>query len=155
MERVIFPPGVALRGMRAEDVDEVVGIESEAFTTPWQRETFLDLLDRDQVELLVATLSGEGVIGYAVLWCILDQGELANVALKPAFRGRGLGSRLVERVIEVGRERSIETLYLEVRASNSRAIELYLRLGFEEVGRRRDYYNSPREDALVMMRRIA
>ncbi len=155
MEGVTLPPGVDVRGMRVEDVDEVVCIESEAFTSPWQRETFLDLLDRDQVDLLVATLSGEGVIGYAVLWCILDQGELANVALKPAFRGRGLGTRLVERVIEVGRERSIETLYLEVRASNSRAIELYRRLGFEDAGRRRDYYNSPREDALVMMRRIA
>ena len=154
VEPVTLPPGVAVRTMRPEDVDAVVSIESEAFTSPWKRETFLGLLDRDQVELLVVTLEGDGVIGYAVLWCILDQGELANVALKPSERGRGLGSQLVERVIELGRDRGIETLYLEVRASNARAISLYGRLGFEEVGRRNGYYSSPREDALVMMRRL-
>jgi ribosomal-protein-alanine N-acetyltransferase len=89
-----------------------------------------------------------------VLWCILDQGELANVAVTPRLRGRGLGSHLLSRVLEVARERGIDTLFLEVRASNARALDLYRRFGFADVGRRKGYYERPREDALIMAARL-
>jgi ribosomal-protein-alanine N-acetyltransferase len=91
-----------------------------------------------------------GVIGYAVLWCIMDQGELANMAITPAFRGRGLGRLLLSRVLDTARERGIEAVFLEVRVSNERASRLYEQFGFVDVGKRRDYYDSPREDARVM-----
>ena len=136
--------------MRAGDVEVVAAIEADAFTSPWSAETFASLLDRSGLELLVLEDEREGVIGYAVLWCILDQGELANVAVAPRLRGRGLGAHLLSRVLEVARERGIRTVFLEVRATNRQALELYRRFGFTDVGRRKGYYDHPREDALIM-----
>jgi len=151
VDRVDTPVGVTVRALAAEDVDAVVGIETEAFTSPWRRETFLDLLDRPGLELLVMEDSVAGIVGYAVLWCILDQGELANMAITSGFRRRGLGSLLLARVLDVARARGVEALYLEVRASNEGALRLYTRFGFTDVGVRRAYYDRPKEDARVMM----
>lgn len=151
MERLALPQGIAIRKLRPDDIEAVVAIESEAFTTPWQAATFEGLVDRDGVELVVITDESEGVIGYAVLWCILEQGELANLALSTSRRGAGLGAHLLRHVLDLARERGIEKLFLEVRASNERAIELYRRFGFEDVGLRRGYYDRPTEDARVML----
>jgi ribosomal-protein-alanine N-acetyltransferase len=153
-QSVSAPPGVRVRRMTAEDVRTVVGIETDAFSSPWSAETFESLLDRPGLELLVLEHQREGVIGYAVLWCILDQGELANVAVTPRLRGQGLGRYLLSSVLELARERGIETLFLEVRASNERALELYRRFGFADVGRRKAYYEHPREDALIMAAKL-
>lgn len=150
MDGIAAPPDVRVRKMAAEDVDAVVAIETDAFTSPWQSETFLGLIDRPGLELLALEHREAGVIGYAVLWCILDQGELANMAVTPAHRGRGLGSFLLARVIDVARARGLETIFLEVRVSNEPAARLYSRFGFSEVGVRRGYYEHPKEDALVM-----
>lgn len=150
MDALAEPADVQVRAMRAEDVDAVVEIETEAFSNPWRRETFLELIGRRNLELLVMEHGEEGIVGYAVLWCILDQGELANLAIAPPMRGRGLGARLLARVLEVAREHGVETMYLEVRASNAQALELYRRFGFSQVGLRRAYYDHPREDAFIL-----
>lgn len=154
--------GTTVRRMTAADLPAVVAIETEAFSTPWQLDTFEGLLDRDELELLVLAGGGESadggegaagsdeVLGYAVLWCVLDQGELANIAVRPELRGRGLGARLLEQVVAVSRRRRVTKLYLEVRDSNDGALRLYERFGFREVGRRTSYYKEPREDARVM-----
>jgi ribosomal-protein-alanine N-acetyltransferase len=154
VERVEAPPGVRVRRMVAADVEQVVGIEADAFSSPWSAETFSSLLGRPGLELLVLEDEREGVIGYAVLWCVLDQGELANVAVTPGLRGQGLGAHLLSRVLDVARERGIETMFLEVRASNAKALELYRRFGFSDVGRRKGYYDHPREDALIMAAKL-
>ena len=143
-----------VRRMRAEDVDAVVAIETEAFSSPWRRETFLELIGRPTAELLVMSQGAEGVVGYAVLWCVLDQGELANVAIARHMRGRGLGRALLGEVLAVARRRGVETVFLEVRESNAPALGLYRRFGFSEVGHRRGYYDHPREDARILMARI-
>lgn len=154
--RVRVDDGPTVRRMTAADLPAVVAIETEAFSTPWQLDTFEGLLDRDGLELMVLADGserggGEGeVLGYAVLWCVLDQGELANIAVRPELRGRGLGARLLDEVIAVSRRRGVAKLYLEVRDSNDGALRLYERFGFREVGRRRSYYKEPREDARVM-----
>jgi len=144
------PAGVEARRLEARDVDAVVAIETEAFSSPWRRETFLDLMDRPTLEILVLDDARSGILGYAVLWCVMDQGELANVAVKPEHRQRGLGSYLLSRLLETGRERGIRTVFLEVRESNQAALKLYRRFGFSEVGLRRGYYDHPKEDARVM-----
>lgn len=146
-----LPGGIEIRKLGPADVDAVVEIETEAFTTPWKADTFSSLIGRDGVELLVMVDESDGVIGYAVLWCILDQGELANLALSPARRGTGLGAHLLRHVVDVARRRGVQKLFLEVRASNTSAIELYLRFGFGDVGTRRAYYDNPKEDARVML----
>ncbi len=154
MERLTGPEGISIRALRSEDVEAVAAIEREAFTTPWEPRTFAGLLDRSGVELVVMTDATDAVIGYSVLWCILDQGELANIAIAPGFRGRGLGARLLEHVLERARARGVRKVFLEVRASNEAAHALYARFGFEEVGRRRGYYERPQEDALVLVAAI-
>lgn len=143
-----------VRKMRPEDVDAVVAIETEAFGSPWRRETFLDLIDRPTAELLVMVEEAEGVVGYAVLWCVLDQGELANVAIARHMRGRGLGRVLLAEVLAVARARGVETVFLEVRESNAPALGLYRRFGFSQVGHRRGYYDHPKEDARILMAKI-
>jgi ribosomal-protein-alanine N-acetyltransferase len=150
MARVAAREGVTVRRLAESDVDAVVSIEAEAFSSPWSRETFLDLVQRPGLELLVMEDREVGIIGYAVLWCIVDQGELANMAVIPSFRGRGLGSLLLSRVLDRARERGVETVYLEVRVSNEAAVKLYTRFGFSDIGLRRAYYEHPKEDARVM-----
>ena len=145
------PTGVRIRSMRIEDVERVVEIETEAFTSPWQAETFEGLVGRSTVEILVLEDEVHGVVGYAVLWCVVDQGELANVAVASERRGEGLGRYLVDQVLQVARRRGLEKVFLEVRASNDTAARLYESFGFSEVGVRRDYYDHPREDARIMV----
>jgi ribosomal-protein-alanine N-acetyltransferase len=148
---VALPDGIEIRSLRPEDVNAVVAIETDAFSAPWKNETFMGLIGRDTVELLVMTHEVDGVIGYAVLWCILDQGELANLAVAPTHRGEGLGALLLHRVVDAARHRGVEKLFLEVRASNEAALALYSGFGFVEVGQRKGYYESPKEDARVML----
>lgn len=147
-------PGIVARRMTADDVGRVAELELASFTAPWSPDTFVHLLDRSGCELRVLEDPEAGVVAYAVLWCILDQGELANFAVAESHRGRGLGRRLLEHVLEVARERGVEALYLEVRVSNEAALALYRAYGFTEVGRRKKYYDKPVEDALVMVRRV-
>ncbi len=150
MERVDAGPDAHIRPMEPEDVESVLGIESRAFTTPWQADTFLNLIGRPGSELWVMEHPVAGILAYAVLWCILDQAELANIAVRSDFRRQGYASRLLERVLQIARDRQVESIYLEVRASNTRAVELYERFGFSRVGVRKTYYDKPKEDALVM-----
>jgi ribosomal-protein-alanine N-acetyltransferase len=132
----------------------VARLEAEAFSTPWSADTFRRLLRSGGPALLVAELPELPVAGYAVLWCFGDQGELANIAVAPGCRGRGIGSRLLTAVLDMARDRGVEELFLEVRESNERAIDMYERRGFELLGRRVGYYDRPREDARVMRVRL-
>jgi len=142
------------RRMADGDVGRVVEIEHEAFSSPWKAETFVTLLERPGAELWVLEHPEAGVVGYFVLWCILDQGELANIAVTAEHRGQGHGAYLLGQVLDVARSRGVESLYLEVRVSNLDAIRLYHSFGFEDLGVRKDYYDAPREDARVMVIRL-
>ncbi len=154
MDAVTEGDAAVVRPMREDDVDAVVAIETEAFSSPWQRDTFLELIGRPNLELLVMEHRSSGIVGYAVLWCIMDQGELANLAVIPSMRGRGLGTQLLGSVVDVARRRGVETMYLEVRDSNARALDLYRRFGFSQVGLRRGYYDRPKEDARILMTKL-
>lgn len=144
---------VEIRDLTHADLARVMEIENRVFSTPWRRTTFAGLLMRDDTDLLAA-VDGERLVGYAVCWTILDQAELGNVAVAPDHRGRGLGRRLVEVVLARVRGRGAKECFLEVRESNHGAQTLYRECGFEVVGRRRRYYSSPVEDALVMRAKL-
>ncbi len=146
--------GAFIRGMQEVDVERVAAIERQSFTTPWQASTFRTLLGRTGAVLRVLEVQGDPVAGYALLWCIGDQGELANIAVVDELRDLGLGAFLLDAVMEEARARGVESIYLEVRTSNARARAMYASRGFEEIGRRRDYYEKPREDARVLVRRL-
>ena len=139
--------------MTLSDISEVTRIETAAFSTPWSEATFRSLLDRPGVELWVAEW-GEQLAAYAILWRVLDEGELANVAVRQDLRGLGIGSGLLSRILKVAQESGVRSLYLEVRESNELARQMYARRGFLEIGVRKGYYEGPREDARVLKKCI-
>ncbi|HEU4989962.1 MAG: ribosomal protein S18-alanine N-acetyltransferase [Gemmatimonadota bacterium] len=139
----------------AGDVAAVAAIEREVFTDPWAESAFAGLLGRPHVYFAVAhPASGTATSGYVVAIFAGGEGEIANLAVAPDARGRGLGARLVDAVFQEAGRRDTEALYLEVRESNAAARHLYGTRGFEEVGRRRGYYRRPVEDALILRRSV-
>jgi len=145
--------GLVLRPMTLSDVSEVVRIETTAFSTPWSERTFRSLLHRSGVELWVAEW-GDQLAAYAILWKVLDEGELANIAVRKDLRGCGIGSGILNRILEVAEDSGVRSLYLEVRESNGLAREMYARRGFHEIGVRKGYYEVPREDARVLKKSL-
>ena len=139
--------------MKLADLSEVVRIETTAFTTPWSERTFRSLLGRSGVELWVAEWEDQ-LAAFAILWRVLDEGELANIAVRKDLRGRGIGSELLSRILEVAKDSGVRSLYLEVRESNRLAREMYARRGFLEIGVRKGYYEAPREDAHVLKKSL-
>ena len=94
------------------------------------------------------------VVGYLVLWFVTDEGELADLAVDPEYRGRGVGGFLVGRAVDRARARGVRSLFLEVRESNEGALSLYRSRGFHVISVRKGYYSKPREDALVMLKSL-
>jgi [ribosomal protein S18]-alanine N-acetyltransferase len=144
---------VALRDLVSADIGAVVAIERASYSVPWSEATFRGLLRRRDAGMIAAVAANE-VVGYAVFWTVLDQAELGNVAVTSAWRGRGLGAVLVGEVLKRAAVRGIRDVFLEVRPSNTVARRLYEQFGFRMVGRRRNYYQEPVEDALVLKRAI-
>ena len=140
-----------IRRMVEADLSAVLRIERASFAVPWTPATFLGLLRRSDAHLLVAE-TDEALVGYAAVWIVLEQAELGDIAVDAAWRRRGIGSGLLHAVLDLVERRGVRELFLEVRVSNEDAQRLYARHGFTEVGRRRDYYTRPREDALVLRR---
>jgi ribosomal-protein-alanine N-acetyltransferase len=146
--------GNRIRDATVEDVVAVAAIEAASFANPWHPHTFRSLIEKGRAFVPVAEDPEEGVIGYAVFWWVMDQGELANVAVRPDFQGRGIGSALLDRVMVHAREKGVETLFLEVRYSNETAHQLYLSRGFSQVAIRKGYYQKPKEDARILVKRL-
>ncbi len=136
-------------------VPEIAAIEQACFSDPWSEASFRQAIDNGGVFFRVATEGAGGpVVGYVVAWFAAGEGEIANLAVAPAARGRGIGGQLLDDAIAAAAAHGAEALYLDVRESNSRARALYDSRGFVEVGRRRRYYRRPAEDAIVLRRAI-
>ncbi|MFV2007174.1 MAG: ribosomal protein S18-alanine N-acetyltransferase [Longimicrobiales bacterium] len=142
------------RPMLVEDLPEVAKIEVDTFSTPWRETTFQSLLERPGVEMWIAEQTPGILAAYAVLWCIRDEGELANIAVRPTLQRRGIGAELLDCVLGVAHERGVKSVYLEVRTSNAAAQTLYASRDFRQVGVRRNYYKRPTEDAWVFVKRL-
>jgi len=139
-----------IRRMNFMDVDAVLKVENEAFTTPWSRAAFeAETSDNELAYYLVVDVGGV-IAGYAGMWLIIDEAHVTNIALAAAYRGAGLGEQLVRALMELARERGAVSMTLEVRVSNVKAQALYTKLGFVSRGKRRNYYTDNREDALIM-----
>ncbi len=137
--------------VEADDVARVAEIERVAFADPWSRESFRQLAGTPTVFFRCAR---EGVgtppLGYVVAWFVADEGEIANIAVDPAVRRRGLGAALLDAALAEAARRGAVAVYLEVRESNEAAQRLYASRGFVVVGRRVRYYRKPVEDAVVL-----
>lgn len=140
---------IIICAMTEDDLDEVLAIEKDSFPLPWNRDHFLDELKTECAFPLVALAPEQELAGYVCPRLLFDEGYILDIAVHRAFRGRGVGRVLVERVLAECREGGADFVSLEVRPSNEIAISLYRQLGFVETGRRRRYYENG-EDALLM-----
>ncbi|MFL5619820.1 MAG: ribosomal protein S18-alanine N-acetyltransferase [Gemmatimonadaceae bacterium] len=149
----------AVRG----DLAGMLRIEQASFADPWTVESLATALSLDRMRVLVAEPeekarrggdAASGLLGYVVAVVVGLEAEIADLAVAPEARRLGIGRALLERALAELREAAVQTVYLEVRESNQAARTLYESNGFESVGRRRGYYRSPVEDALVLRREI-
>ncbi|KHF38582.1 ribosomal protein S18-alanine N-acetyltransferase [Halalkalibacter okhensis] len=139
-----------IRFMTMEDIDTVMEVERDAFSTPWDPTIFLNELTSNQfAQYLVYEVEGE-IIGYCGLWVVMDEAQVTNIAIHSKNRGQGHGERLLQYVISFLRQMGVSKLSLEVRVSNTVAQNLYRKMGFIEGGIRKNYYADNLEDALVM-----
>ena len=140
--------------MNADHLDEVAELERICFSTPWSRNMLAEELDNLLSALLVALDDNDRVVGYAGLQVVLDEGYITNIAVRPECRKQGIAGKLLQVFLDFAQGNHLAFLTLEVRASNYGAIALYGGLGFRSVGRRRNYYEHPREDALIMTKEL-
>ena len=142
--------------MSSEHLDQIAGLERICFPSdPWSRNILANELENALSAFLVA-LDGQGqVAGYAGLQVILDEGTIVRIAVRPESRHQGIAGKLLQVFLDFAQGNRLAFLTLEVRASNYDAIALYGSRGFRSVGRRKNYYERPREDAVIMTREFS
>lgn len=138
-----------LTPMTIEHIPQVAALERACFSRPWSEESLQGELWNDSAVIIVAEGEDGTVLGYAGLQTVLDEGYINNVAVDEKFRRQGVADELIAAFVRFGQAK-LAFLTLEVRASNAPAIALYAKHGFVEVGRRKNYYEAPREDAVLM-----
>jgi len=131
-------------------IDDIIVIEKLSFTIPWTKNAFLHELQNNKFAVYLSAKMGDRIVGYAGMWKIFDEGHITNVAVHPEFRRMGIGSMLLERLINLAKRDGITKMTLEVRQSNKAAQALYKKYGFKAAGIRKEYYADNGEDAVIM-----
>nr|WP_297933072.1 ribosomal protein S18-alanine N-acetyltransferase [uncultured Lachnoclostridium sp.] len=139
-----------IRLMAEEDVESVSNIERQLFSKPWTKQDFLNSMSDRHNIYLVAENDQHEVVGYCGIWGVLDEGQITNVAVREEDQGKGIGYEMLQELIAIGKNEGLSQYTLEVRVSNKKAIRLYEKLGFEEEGIRKEFYDKPVEDASIM-----
>lgn len=139
-----------IRSFREPDLDAVSAIEKASFSEPWSEESLLsEGCGLPYATMLVAEEDGAPV-GYICLRYLFEEAEITNIAVRNDYRRRGIGEMLIDAAVAFCKEIYCESIGLEVRETNAPAIALYEKKGFERVGIRKDYYEKPRENAILM-----
>ncbi len=141
--------GFRIRPMTEEDLEEVSRLESLYFSDPWSKNSYAESLQNEDA-LFLCIFEGDELLGYCGVYNACGDGDICDVAVKESHRGRGIGRRMLEVLMDLGRRMGIQNYTLEVRVSNAGAIALYKKLGFESAGIRPGFYEKPKEDALIM-----
>ena len=150
-----------IREMTLQDVPAVAEVEKQCFSLPWSEQSLINSVVREDTLFLVCEesvakegnnleLAESGIVGYIGMYLSFDEGDITNVAVAPSHRKKGYGETLVSSAIAHAKEKRLEMILLEVRVSNTPAISLYKKMGFEELGLRKKFYEHPVEDALIM-----
>ena len=130
-------------------MQQVAALEKVCFSEPWSERSIAHELTNPLSYWLVA-VEGDRLAGYVGSQSVLDEADMMNIAVEPAYRRQGIAEGLVERLVSHLALTQVRCLTLEVRASNEPAKALYEKLGFIQVGRRPNYYRNPKEDALIL-----
>lgn len=142
-----------IRKMTPEDVPAAAALEQECFSQPWSEDAYLHTLADENALYLAAKNENGELAGVCGLLNILGEGDISNVAVAKPFRRQKIAERMLEELLRQGKERGISEFTLEVRASNEAAIRLYEKFGFVFEGCRKNFYEKPREDALILWKR--
>ena len=146
---------IIIETMKQENVAEVAAIEAACFSTPWSRNAFADAVDSEIYEYIVALDGSDGgVAAYAGMQVVLDEAEITNIAVAERYRRRGIAGKLLEDLETLCGRRDVKYLHLEVRESNTAARNLYAKCGFEIDGMRKNFYQKPTENAVLMTKRL-
>lgn len=135
--------------MEMRDLPEVVEIEKEIFSIPWSLKSFQESLINKNTLYMVA-VENEKIIGYAGMYISFEEGDISNMAVASGYRRRGIATKLLLEIIRRAYQKGVTDVTLEVRETNAGAISLYEKLGFQEVGIRKNFYEKPIENALIM-----
>ena len=141
----------SVREFKENDEEAIAQLEKECFSKPWSEKAILDARENNTIFLVAQ--AQEKIIGYAGLQIILDEGYITNVAVTKEHRDKGVAKALMEKLAEIGDKRELAFITLEVRESNLAAINLYKKFGFEKEGERKNFYENPKENALIMTKR--
>lgn len=145
-------PEIVLRRLELSDLDAIERIERASYPTPWSRSMFTSELAKPSSHSVAAVSAAGELVGYLILSRYVDAWHVMNVAVAPAYRRYGIASAMLRRLFDVTRDDARRGYTLEVRVSNTAAIQLYERFDFKRCGLRRGYYTDNREDALIMWR---
>ncbi|SHJ60550.1 ribosomal protein S18-alanine N-acetyltransferase [Parasporobacterium paucivorans] len=140
---------MTVRKMTTDDIPEVAQIEKQCFHQPWSAEEILRTY-QSVTSLFTVAEEGRKVVGYVGMYLVPDEGYIINVAVSPLFRKKGVATQLIAQILEDAKEEGVQNVSLEVRKSNQEAIRLYEKIGFESVGIRKNFYELPPEDAIIM-----
>lgn len=132
-----------------DNIQEMLKIEKKAFVSHWSKQTFIDELSAENGYYIVAR-EGDRILGYTGFRHVLDEGHITTLAVHHKFRKKGIGQKLVEQLINGAKNKELKKLFLEVRQSNIAAQKIYKKANFKVIDRRREYYQRPVEDAIVM-----
>jgi ribosomal-protein-alanine N-acetyltransferase len=144
---------LTIQSLREEHLTDVAVLDKSLFGSSWSIDSFRnDLLNTVSVNFVI--YAGEKLIGYAVTWMIVDELHINKIAVKTDYQNRGIASWVLDFILQRAKQLEMSSAFIEVRQSNAGAIHLYKKCGFEEQGVRPNYYESPKEDALLMVRQI-
>lgn len=133
-----------------QHLEQIVELEQQIFSSPWTYEQLKSQVKDSMHEFICAVSEDGEVLGYVGMMYILDEGYISNVAVSPKHRKKGIADRIICSLCDICDKLSLSFVTLEVRASNEAAKALYAKHGFVPVGRRKNYYDLPKEDAILM-----
>lgn len=143
-----------IREMQREDLEKVTALEAACFSMPWKYKDFEEALANPHRVYLVAQTDEQDIIGGCMLTDIAGEGDISNVAVDERFRGRKIATALLQKLLEYGKEKyGINAFTLEVRSRNTPAVRLYESAGFQSEGIRPNFYDKPKDDAIIMWKR--
>lgn len=133
----------------ANEIADVAALEKHIFSDAWTEKGIRETLCQDS-GIVLGMWKGNFLAGYAILYYVLDEGEIARIAVEPTCRRQGAADRMLEHLVKICEEKGVWRLMLEVRTSNEAALSFYKKNGFTEDGIRKGYYSNPCEDAILM-----
>ena len=144
---------IIIRRMSYKDIPEVAYVEKTCFSMPWSEKSFEDSLSLDYAYFFTAECDNK-IVGYVGMYQVADEGDITNIAVLPQYRRNGIAGRLISEVKNISKELGIRVINLEVRESNENAISLYKKNGFKDMGIRKNFYEKPVENAIIMENEI-